>query len=108
MYISGVPGTGKTATVQEVVKNLRLARDAGDLPDFKVCFEEGSARATGFNKYCFVDRGLAAESSKFNGNCMYGGVLGMFVVFKIAFREIRSHLGSWSLRRSADIVNFSS
>ncbi|XP_059173526.1 origin recognition complex subunit 1-like isoform X2 [Physella acuta] len=35
MYISGVPGTGKTATVKEVIKILEAQRDEGNLPDFK-------------------------------------------------------------------------
>ncbi|XP_066957145.1 origin recognition complex subunit 1 isoform X2 [Macrobrachium rosenbergii] len=34
MYISGVPGTGKTATVKEVVKILEDASQEGDLPPF--------------------------------------------------------------------------
>uniref|UniRef100_H2ZNF3 Origin recognition complex subunit 1 n=1 Tax=Ciona savignyi TaxID=51511 RepID=H2ZNF3_CIOSA len=34
MYISGVPGTGKTATVMEVVSALRQSVDDGDLEDF--------------------------------------------------------------------------
>jgi origin recognition complex subunit 1 len=36
MYISGVPGTGKTATVQEVVRSLREAVAQRDIPDFQV------------------------------------------------------------------------
>ena len=35
MYISGVPGTGKTATVKEVMRRLESESDAGDLPGFK-------------------------------------------------------------------------
>jgi len=35
MYISGVPGTGKTATVREVTRSLRQACADGDLPSFK-------------------------------------------------------------------------
>eukprot|EP00106_Octopus_bimaculoides_P018823 XP_014786265.1 PREDICTED: origin recognition complex subunit 1-like isoform X2 [Octopus bimaculoides] len=35
MYISGVPGTGKTATVQEVIRNLREASEAGDIGMFR-------------------------------------------------------------------------
>jgi len=35
MYISGVPGTGKTATVHQVISFLRDEYDAGDLPYFK-------------------------------------------------------------------------
>ncbi|XP_035826423.1 serine/arginine repetitive matrix protein 2 isoform X2 [Aplysia californica] len=34
MYISGVPGTGKTATVKEVVNILQSERDEGNLADF--------------------------------------------------------------------------
>ena len=34
MYISGVPGTGKTATVMEVVRKLREHADEGELPQF--------------------------------------------------------------------------
>ncbi|CAL8309889.1 unnamed protein product [Lota lota] len=34
MYISGVPGTGKTATVHEVVHSLQRAADADDIPSF--------------------------------------------------------------------------
>lgn len=36
LYISGVPGTGKTATVREVVRDLQLEAMRGDLPSFKV------------------------------------------------------------------------
>jgi Cdc6-like AAA superfamily ATPase len=36
MYISGVPGTGKTATVREIVGRLRRLRRDGDIPPFDV------------------------------------------------------------------------
>ncbi|BBN09249.1 hypothetical protein Mp_4g18200 [Marchantia polymorpha subsp. ruderalis] len=35
LYISGVPGTGKTATVREVIKELESKVDAGELPAFR-------------------------------------------------------------------------
>ncbi|XP_018407964.1 PREDICTED: origin recognition complex subunit 1 [Nanorana parkeri] len=35
MYISGVPGTGKTATVHEVIRNLQQAADEDELPSFQ-------------------------------------------------------------------------
>ncbi|XP_049588075.1 origin recognition complex subunit 1 isoform X1 [Syngnathus scovelli] len=34
MYISGVPGTGKTATVHEVIRCLRNAANADEIPSF--------------------------------------------------------------------------
>nr|XP_033771887.1 origin recognition complex subunit 1 isoform X2 [Geotrypetes seraphini] len=35
MYISGVPGTGKTATVQEVIRSLQRTVDEDELPSFQ-------------------------------------------------------------------------
>ena len=35
MYISGVPGTGKTATVRDVGRYLKESCEGGDLPEFK-------------------------------------------------------------------------
>ena len=35
MYISGLPGTGKTATVKEVIRTLEQENLNGELPDFK-------------------------------------------------------------------------
>ena len=35
MYISGVPGTGKTATVHQVISFLRDEYEAGDLAYFQ-------------------------------------------------------------------------
>ena len=34
MYISGLPGTGKTATVMEVISSLQETVADGDLPPF--------------------------------------------------------------------------
>ena len=35
MYISGVPGTGKTATVHEVIRSLVQGHEDNELPSFK-------------------------------------------------------------------------
>ncbi|XP_075689117.1 origin recognition complex subunit 1 isoform X2 [Rhinoderma darwinii] len=35
MYISGVPGTGKTATIHEVIRSLQTAVEDDDLPSFQ-------------------------------------------------------------------------
>ncbi len=34
MYISGVPGTGKTATINEIARSLREAASEGQVPSF--------------------------------------------------------------------------
>lgn len=34
LYVSGTPGTGKTATIREVVAQLQLRREVGELADF--------------------------------------------------------------------------
>ena len=35
MYISGLPGTGKTATVREVIRTLKEQADVKDIPEFE-------------------------------------------------------------------------
>ena len=35
LYVSGVPGTGKTATVMETIRSLRRKSEAGRLPAFQ-------------------------------------------------------------------------
>ncbi|XP_033097061.1 origin recognition complex subunit 1-like isoform X2 [Anneissia japonica] len=45
MYISGVPGTGKTATVHEVVRCLNIGVDDGEIPAFH-CIEINGMRMT--------------------------------------------------------------
>lgn len=35
MYISGVPGTGKTATVHEVIRSLQQASEQDEIPQFR-------------------------------------------------------------------------
>lgn len=35
MYISGVPGTGKTATVHEVIRSLQQAAEQEEIPPFR-------------------------------------------------------------------------
>lgn len=36
MYISGVPGTGKTATVHAVIRSLQEEADKGEVSEFDV------------------------------------------------------------------------
>ena len=35
LYVAGVPGTGKTAMVRQVMRGLRARADAGQLPAFR-------------------------------------------------------------------------
>ena len=41
LYISGVPGVGKTAIVNKVVRELMLLSTDSDLPQFKYIFLNG-------------------------------------------------------------------
>lgn len=41
LYISGVPGVGKTAIVNKVVRELMLLSTDSDLPQFKYVFLNG-------------------------------------------------------------------
>ena len=43
LYISGMPGTGKTATIRQVMRELRAARDRKELPHFQVSREHFQA-----------------------------------------------------------------
>ena len=45
MYISGVPGTGKTATVHEVIRWLEGMKDSNEVEDFKF-FEINGMKVT--------------------------------------------------------------
>ena len=52
MYISGVPGTGKTATVREVAEYLQTASQEGDLPEFKFIEINGMRLTEPRQAYC--------------------------------------------------------
>ncbi|KAK2722828.1 hypothetical protein QYM36_003128 [Artemia franciscana] len=58
MYISGVPGTGKTATVHEVVRNLSKAREEGDLSNFKFVEVNGMRVTTPHQVYVQIWEGI--------------------------------------------------
>uniref|UniRef100_A0A6A7FZV5 Origin recognition complex subunit 1 n=1 Tax=Hirondellea gigas TaxID=1518452 RepID=A0A6A7FZV5_9CRUS len=61
MYISGVPGTGKTATVREVVRMLKDTERSGELPEFN--FIEVNALKLAQPKQVWVEvwRGLTGQ-----------------------------------------------
>lgn len=62
MYISGVPGTGKTATTTEVIRALRNQVKAGNLPDFD-CVEINGMKCTEPRKaYQEIYRQLAGKT----------------------------------------------
>ncbi len=49
MFVSGVPGTGKTATVRAVAETLRAERDSGALTHFKFVEINGMAMTSPHN-----------------------------------------------------------
>ena len=79
MYVSGVPGTGKTATVSEVVRLLREQQAEGDLPDFKLVEVNGMKLTTPQQIYVHIwnqltgnkvsaDKAVKLLQAKFSSN----------------------------------------
>ncbi|KAF0287610.1 Origin recognition complex subunit 1 [Amphibalanus amphitrite] len=54
MYVSGVPGTGKTATMREVVRSLQEAVQTGDLPAFQFIEVNGMRLTEPQRAYCQI------------------------------------------------------
>lgn len=82
MYISGVPGTGKTATVRQVVTTLREEYEAGELPYFKF-IEINGMRLTEPHQI-YVQILLVWSSSSFGASFAYISIIsdvGRDVVF---------------------------
>lgn len=63
MYISGVPGTGKTATTNEVVRVLRQSQEEGGLPDFNLVQVNGMKLTTPQQIYVQIWNQLTSNSS---------------------------------------------
>lgn len=58
MYISGVPGTGKTATVSSALKYLK---EEADLPDFQLVEVNGMRIAEPRQAYVQIYKQLTGE-----------------------------------------------
>ncbi|KAJ2002472.1 Origin recognition complex, subunit 1 [Coemansia thaxteri] len=61
MYISGVPGTGKTATVHEVIRTLQENAEEGDLPDFQYVELNGMKMVEPAQAYTQLWQAIAGE-----------------------------------------------
>ncbi|PVU86550.1 hypothetical protein BB560_006670 [Smittium megazygosporum] len=64
LYISGVPGTGKTATVMEVLRMITFASDKGDLPDFEFIEINGMKLTDPQQLYVKLWQGITKSNSK--------------------------------------------
>lgn len=62
MYISGVPGTGKTATVNEVVKCLNKAVESGEIDKFDFAEINGMKLTEPKQAYVQLLKQLTGES----------------------------------------------
>ena len=51
LYISGVPGTGKTATVMEILRQARRRADTGQLPRFQLVEINGNRLPSPYHAY---------------------------------------------------------
>lgn len=63
MYISGVPGTGKTATVHEVIRELGSKADKGDIPLFKFIEVNGMKLTEPNQTFCKILRDLTGQKA---------------------------------------------
>lgn len=61
MYVSGVPGTGKTATVTEVIRTLRERVRRRELPDFEYVAINGMKMTEPRQAYVEINRQLTGE-----------------------------------------------
>lgn len=63
MYISGVPGTGKTATVREVAGYLQEAAEEGTLPEFRFVEINGMRLTEPRQAYCSILKVCSAREN---------------------------------------------
>lgn len=62
MYVSGVPGTGKTATVSEVIRVLQMKVKTGNLPDFEYVEINGMKMTEPRQAYVHMYRQLTGKT----------------------------------------------
>ncbi|XP_054720805.1 origin recognition complex subunit 1-like [Uloborus diversus] len=62
MYISGVPGTGKTATVHEVVRNLEEEKETGEIPVFSFVEVNGMWMTDPYQCYVHIFKSLTGKT----------------------------------------------
>ncbi|XP_036877645.2 origin recognition complex subunit 1 [Manis javanica] len=66
MYISGVPGTGKTATVHEVIRCLQQAAQASDVPPFQYIEVNGMKLTEPHQVYVQILQNLTGQKATAN------------------------------------------
>ncbi|OLY81679.1 Origin recognition complex subunit 1 [Smittium mucronatum] len=64
LYISGVPGTGKTATVYEVIRMISLSCESGDLPNFEFIEINGMKLTEPQQLYVQLWKGITGNQTK--------------------------------------------
>ena len=65
LYISGMPGTGKTATVHEVIRDLqrKVAQSKGKIPEFQFVEINGMKLPHPYNAYTHLYRALTGKQT---------------------------------------------
>jgi len=63
LYVAGVPGTGKTATMREVLKTLSEQVNVGEIDDFNTAWVNGMNLATPKNVFVDIYRQFLAEEN---------------------------------------------
>lgn len=75
MYISGVPGTGKTATVHEVMRCLQHAADVDEIPPFHFIEINGMKMTDPHQAYVQILQVRDAPEQLHRPNQSYGSAL---------------------------------
>eukprot|EP00042_Codosiga_hollandica_P028184 m.146493 g.146493 ORF g.146493 m.146493 type:complete len:131 (+) comp52711_c0_seq7:1021-1413(+) len=64
MFVSGVPGTGKTATIRAVAKHLQAELDTGTLPRFQFVEINGMAMTSPYQTYSDLWHAVSEREGK--------------------------------------------
>lgn len=88
MYISGVPGTGKTATVHEVIRSLQQAADLDEIPQFRYIEINGMKMTDPHQAYVQILQVLVSLLEGTTVSTLISAVQDCFIAFRVKISVI--------------------
>jgi len=64
LYVAGVPGTGKTATISKIIQTMDECEKAGEIPGYKAVYCNGMKLTSPKNAFLEIYRALIYEDSE--------------------------------------------